>query len=118
MDKEIIDQVWEKALKIEGFNPVLIRKDCCGAWIMKSEYGNRNSKFGWEVDHVFPQAKGGDDQLDNLRPMQWENNDAKGTDYPVYRVAVQAVGNDNMNEDNQYRVQEELQERLKILYNI
>ena len=31
------------------------------------EHGNVNSERGWEVDHVRPVARGGNDELPNLR---------------------------------------------------
>jgi len=45
--------------------------DECGAWIGSEEYGNRQSQYGWEIDHINPD---GDDQLSNLQPLQWQNN--------------------------------------------
>ena len=118
MDEGLIEKVWEKATQIEGFNPGTVRKDCCGALILRTEYGNRNSKFGWEMDHVFPLSKGGGNDLLNLRPMQWENNAAKGDDFPVYNSAVSAEGNDNVHEASQYRINTSLMEKLKEIYHI
>jgi len=72
---EIIQEVWEKA-KIDPNNDSNEwRKDECGAWIARDEYGNRNSQYGWEIDHISP---GGDDSISNLRPLQWKNNVDKG----------------------------------------
>lgn len=118
MDANLIEQVWQKASKADGLNPDLIRKDCCGALILKTEFGNRNSNFGWEIDHVYPLSQGGDDNIDNLRPMQWENNASKGNDFPVYNSAVRAEGNDNIREKAQFKVNDSLVEKLRALYEL
>ena len=68
------ENVWNKGKVVRGHNSKVWRKDQCGAWIKKSHYGNRQSQFGWEVDHISP---GGSDTISNLRPLQWENNVAK-----------------------------------------
>ena len=70
---EIIQKVWEKAEIISGD----WGKDQCKAWINRKEYGNRNSDYGWEIDHIAPESEGGGDELSNLRPLQWENNTTK-----------------------------------------
>lgn len=116
-DEKTIEQVWELARKVDGFNPNIVRKDACGAWIMKNQYGNRNSVFGWEIDHVYPLSMGGADDEINLRAMQWENNLSKGDDYPVYKSKVQSEGNKNIYKEEQYTVNDSLQDRLKTLYN-
>lgn len=72
---EIKDMVWNKAKFISDANERLgFRKDQCDAWIKYSEYGNRQSDYGWEIDHITPVSKGGDDSLANLRPLHWNNN--------------------------------------------
>jgi hypothetical protein len=76
--QDIIKAVWEKA---DAFNPYPIserRKDKCGKMIKFDEYGNRNSEYGWEIDHILAVANGGDDDLDNLQPLYWQNNVKKG----------------------------------------
>lgn len=103
---------------VDGYNGDSIRQDSCGAWILRSQYGNTDSIFGWEIDHVYPVAKGGDDDLRNLRPLQWENNRSKGDDYPSYVVVVQSEENRNVHRQNQYTVNSVLQETLKSLYSI
>jgi len=37
----------------------------------RDDYGNRNSDYGWEIDHIDPD--GGDD-ISNLQQLQWKNN--------------------------------------------
>lgn len=117
MDENLIKKVWEKAIRVDGFDSDTIRKDCCGALILKTEYGNHNSKFGWEIDHVYPLSRGGNDDILNLRPMQWENNVAKGNSFPVYNCAVKAEGNDNIHEESQFKVNDALMSKLNELYS-
>ncbi len=71
---EVVAAVWSKGRIVHPYNPNLWRKDSCGAWMKREEYGNRQSSTGWEVDHINPN---GGDNLSNLQPLQWENNVAK-----------------------------------------
>jgi len=73
-DEETIQQVWEKGTEVPNNDPNTWRKDAATAWISREKYGNRDSKFGWEIDHIYPD--GGDD-LSNLQPLQWKNNVVK-----------------------------------------
>lgn len=81
-DQQTIQRVWEKGRFVPGENPALIRKDQCGAKMKRHEYGNTNSSFGWEIDHIIPESQGGNDRIENLQPLQWENNRAKGENPP------------------------------------
>ena len=117
-DENTIQLVWEKGIIEENYDPNIVRKDACGAWILRNAHGNRNSKFGWEIDHVYPVSLGGDNEEKNLRPMQWENNLSKMNDYPSYTAAIQADGNDNIEKETQYTINEALQKELEGLYNL
>ena len=75
--EETIQKVWEKGTVVPNNDPGVWRKDACEAWMKRSEHGNRNSKHGWEIDHIKPESEGGGDELSNLRPLQWENNASK-----------------------------------------
>jgi hypothetical protein len=76
--KEEIITVWNKAYNAPGYNPNFVRKDRCGALIELNQYGNRQSNFGWEIDHITPSSKGGAHNYTNVQPLQWHNNSSKG----------------------------------------
>lgn len=101
--------VWSKApladpTKSDGF-----RFDPCKALMRWDDYGNRDSAYGWEIDHVVPEKFLEDnkvprdliDHIDNLRPMHWNNNIKKSDDFPKYNANQTMVGGVNYN--NAYR---------------
>jgi hypothetical protein len=69
---EDLRRIWAKGKIVSADN--LWRKDVCDAFMYWPHYGNRNSEYGWEVDHIVPIARGGGEDLSNLRPLHWENN--------------------------------------------
>lgn len=115
-NENIIEQIWNHATQVEGFNPDIIRKDACGAWIMRNQYANRDSIFGWEIDHVYPISMGGADDFVNLRAMQWENNASKGDDFPTYKSKIQSEENKNIYKEVQYTINADLQQKMKSMY--
>lgn len=76
----MIQQVWQKGRIVPGYDPNVWRKDECGAWIGRNYHGDRNSQYGWEIDHIRPESQGGSDELSNLRPLQWQNNVSRQDD--------------------------------------
>ena len=69
--EEMIQNVWEKGEVAKNNDKNRWRKDDCGAWIGRQDHGNRESQYGWEIDHIDPN---GLDEISNLRPLQWRNN--------------------------------------------
>ena len=121
---DLLNELWEKANPVDGYDSTLVRKDPCGAWIQRDKYNDRDSDFGWEVDHVDPQAllkeKGADldeiDNMANLRAFNWHNNVSKGLDYPVYHIAVKSEDDKNVVADDEFKVNKNRQEEIKRIY--
>ena len=121
---DLLNELWEKANPVDGYDSTLVRKDPCGAWIQRDKYNDRDSDFGWEVDHVYPQAllkeKGAAlDEIDNiakLRAFNWHNNVSKGLDYPVYHIAVKSEDDKNVVADDEFKVNKNRQEEIKRIY--
>lgn len=90
-NKSTEQSVWEKGRVIPNFDANIWRWDSCGKVIKRNEYGNINSENGWEIDHIKPKAKGGTDDLNNLQPMQWENNRYKADAWPNWTCKPKAA---------------------------
>lgn len=115
--QDIINKVWEKGFSIDGYDAAKFRQDTCGAWMQKNKYGTEEN-LGWGIDHVYPSSKGGKDDLENLRPMNWQNNRSKADNYPSYQCAIKSNGNKNVKSDETRVIHESIQETLKVKYKI
>ena len=94
-------RIWENCTTVEGYDSSKYRKDTCGAWIAWNNYG-KESDYGWEIDHTFPEALGGTDHSDNSRAMHWKNNRSKGDNSPNYIRKVVANGNKNIDDNTAF----------------
>lgn len=61
-------------------------KDFTGREIVKGAYNNRNSEFGWNVDHILPQSRGGKTADYNLIICHISTNDEKADKFPVFNA--------------------------------
>lgn len=98
-----IEQVWEKATKVTGYDPNKWRKDFAGAWIGREYYG-LFGKYGWEIDHLKPIVLGGTDDMENLNALQWQNNRSKSDDYPNFTTTIRADENTNVEKVQTWRI--------------
>ena len=59
-------------------------KDFAGRKMDKGSYGDRNSDYGWNLDHILPQSQGGKDIESNLICCHIQTNDEKAYKYPTF----------------------------------
>lgn len=104
--EEIIEQVWSKAVIVSNNDPNVWRKDYAGAWIRRDHYGNKESEYGWEIDHIKPVSVGGGNELANLLPLQWQNNQTKENQFPEWKTNKTAVGIHNGEKEQSWKWQE------------
>lgn len=86
----IIQRIWKKGKIVSTHKSSLWRKDDCGAWMKRDEFGNRDSEYGWEIDDISP---GGPDALCNVRPLQWQNYVDKMSGLLKCNVTAHGVNN-------------------------
>lgn len=60
--------------------------DYSGREIMKAAYNDRNSKYGWNIDHILPQSKGGKTADYNLICCHILTNDEKADKFPCFKA--------------------------------
>ena len=101
--KEEINYAWSRAKVVEDVDQNKWRQDYAGAWICRDAYGDIKSEYGWEIDHQKPLALDGTYDLDNLFPLQWNNNRTKGDDYPIWKTSISSFFYDNINEEKYWK---------------
>ncbi|MEM7699720.1 MAG: hypothetical protein AAF236_15100 [Verrucomicrobiota bacterium] len=70
-EPEVIEQVWQFARRVEGIDCSLWRQDESGEWIYRLDYGNRHSRFGWEIfDPGIGRHRQG---ITTMRPLHWQS---------------------------------------------
>jgi hypothetical protein len=74
-DQSFRRSVWNKGHPIAGHDPSKWVRDDYGMLLRWEDYGDKNSPFGWEMDHFpTPKALGGTDSIENMRPLHCMTN--------------------------------------------
>lgn len=79
LNRETAMRLWNKS-----FGKETKVKDFAGRTIVKGAYNDRNSDFGWNVDHILPQSKGGVTADHNLICCHISTNDEKADKFPCF----------------------------------
>lgn len=75
---------WGRTAPVAGqMNSWEFRKDILGNMVRYSDFGNRHSPFGWELDFIVSQALGGSSNPENLQALHWKANAARADAVPA-----------------------------------
>lgn len=81
LNRETAMRLWNKS-----FGKDTKATDFAGRTIAKGAYNDRNSEFGWNVDHILPQSKGGATADHNLICCHIKTNDEKADTFPCFNA--------------------------------
>ena len=79
-------------------------KDYTGRTIAKGAYNDRNSEFGWNLDHILPQSKGGKTADYNLVCCHILTNDEKADKFPGFKA--NGIAFEIVKVENHYEIQQ------------
>ena len=60
--------------------------DFAGREIYKGAYNDRNSEYGWNLDHIYPESRGGKTVDYNLICCNIKTNDEKADSFPIFNA--------------------------------
>lgn len=81
INRETAMRIWSKR-----YGKELKVTDFAGRIMVKSAYDDRDSKFGWNIDHILPQSKGGKTAEHNLVCCHILTNDEKADKFPCFNA--------------------------------
>ena len=79
LNRETAMRLWRKT-----YGKDLSGYDFAGRKIAKSAYNDRNSDFAWNIDHIYPQSRGGATNDSNLVVSHILTNDEKADKFPCF----------------------------------
>ena len=80
-NKETAMRLWNKS-----FGKKTKVLDFAGRAIAKGAYNDRGSEFGWNIDHILPQSRGGRTADHNLVVCHILTNDEKADRFPAFKA--------------------------------
>lgn len=81
LNKETASRLW-----VQQFGKKQKAIDFAGREIAKAAYNDRNSNFGWNVDHILPRSRGGKTADHNLICCHILTNDEKADKFPCFKA--------------------------------
>lgn len=81
IDSKTAFRLWER-----DYGRDVRSKDYAGRPMDKAAYGDRNSDYGWNIDHIYPESKGGKSVPNNLICCNIQTNDEKANKFPAFRA--------------------------------
>lgn len=81
LNKETAIRLW-----VQQFGKKQKAIDFSGREIAKAAYNDRNSKYGWNVDHILPLSRGGKTADHNLICCHILTNDEKADKFPCFKA--------------------------------
>lgn len=79
INREMAMSFWSKS-----FGKTSKVKDFAGREMVKAAYNDRNSDYGWNIDHILPQSKSGKTTESNLICCHISTNDEKADKFPCF----------------------------------
>lgn len=81
LNKETANRLW-----VKQFGKRQKAFDFAGREIAKASYNDRSSAFGWNVDHILPESRGGKTADYNLICCSIRTNDEKADRFPAFKA--------------------------------
>ncbi|MBE5737628.1 MAG: HNH endonuclease [Clostridiales bacterium] len=106
LNRETAMRLW-----IKSFGKVTKVKDFTGREIVKGAYNDRNSEYGWNVDHILPQSRGGKTADHNLICCHILTNDEKANKFPCF--VANKLKFEIVKVENHYEIREKDSKKIK-----
>ena len=103
LNRETAMRLWNKS-----FGKDTKATDFAGRNIAKGAYNDRNSEFGWNVDHILPQSKGGATADYNLICCHIKTNDEKADTFPCF--SANGIAFEIVKVQNHYEIRQKSKE--------